>query len=41
MVQEIEEYKERIGSLEEEDKFYKGDRTRIQGFRVSVEEVRK
>jgi hypothetical protein len=41
MVQEIEEYKERIKILEEEVKFYKGDRTNIQEFRISVEEVRK
>jgi hypothetical protein len=40
-VQEIEEYKERIRSLEVEVTFYKGDRTNIQEFRVSVEEVKK
>jgi hypothetical protein len=39
-MQEIEEYKERIRTLEEVQ-FYKGDKTNIQEFRISIEGVRK
>jgi hypothetical protein len=41
MMQEIEEYKERIRTLEEEVQFYKGDRTNVQEFRISIKGVRK
>jgi hypothetical protein len=41
MVQELEDYKDKIKSLEEEVKFYKGDRTNIIEFRICASEVRK
>lgn len=40
-MQEIEEYKERIRTVEEEMRFYKGDWASVQEFIISVKAVRK